>query len=180
MTLIQIISAALVQLGYSTDAQTQKVWRNKFTQLANEGMVDLSEAIKLRRTDRVSITDGEISIDDLPYECLKVLSVKKDGAELAVSNGSATNKVAVDATGSVDVEYQHLPKEMSSDTDKPGIPSHLHSLIVTYICACHHMTANVDTQGRYSAVYNKYLSGKAKARKHYGEPENYKIVNKGW
>lgn len=180
MTLIEIISAALQQLGYTTDAQTQKIWRAKFTQLANEGMVDLSEAINLRRTDSISVSNGEISIGDLPYECMKVLKISQDGTEITMSKGKATDKIAVSATGSVDVEYRYLPNNMSSDTDKPGIPTHLHSLIVTYICACHHMTANVDTQGRYNAVYNKYLSGKTKARKHYGEPENYKIINKGW
>lgn len=180
MTLMQIISAALQQLGYATDAQTQKVWRDKFTQLANEGMLDLGEAIKLRRTDSIPVTGGEINLDDLPFECVKVRGVSQNGADVSYSRGSATGKLAVSATGEVSVEYQYVPAAMSYDTDKPGIPERLHNLLVTYICACHHMGANVDTQNRYNPLYSKYLSGRAAAKRYYDEPIGHSIINKGW
>ncbi len=177
MTLIQIISSALEQLGHTTDSQTQEEGRNKFTQLANEGMFDLGAAIKLRRTDELTVDDnGEIDITGLPYICSKIISVKQGDTSVNFNRGSGTYSIKVDAAGTVQVEYYYLPKEMSSDTDVPGIPANLHHLIVLFITAREHSTANVDTQNRYNALYNMYRDGKAQAARHYGEPENYTVT----
>ena len=70
MTLLEIISSALEQQGKTSDAQVVHEWRDKFTQLANEGLADLAGALRLRRTDEIDIgDDGLLDIkSDLPYE----------------------------------------------------------------------------------------------------------------
>lgn len=178
MTLSEIMIAALQQLGQTTDAKTIEVWRPKFTQLANEGMLDLARAIALRRSDALTANDaGEISVFDLPYECTKVLDARQNGSSVTCSKGSATGRLLVGGSGETTVEYRYVPPDMVNDTDKPGIPDRLHHLIVLYITAREHSTANVDTQSRYNALYQMYLAGRAEAEAHYGEPEWYQLRN---
>lgn len=179
MTLTQIITAALEQQDKTTDAQMQETWRDKFTQLANEGLVDLATALRLRRTDELTVdANGEISLDDLPYECLKVLQITQNGIAVAFYRGSDTFSYKVNATGAVDAEYRYLPRQLSSDTDEPGIPERLHGLLVAYICAREYTTNDETTQSRARYFYEIYNTGKLRAEKTYGEPEAYAIYNK--
>ena len=179
MTLNDIISSALEQAGRSTDAQTVSTWRRKFTALANEGLMDLGDAIKLRRTDTLTVANGEIDLTLRPYAVSKVLSIRQGSSELDVARGSATSKLKVAATGSVTVEYRYYPHEMSSDTDVPEIPEPLHHLIPIYVCEREYSGGNVDTQNRWNAPYSLYREGRAQAKRNYGEAESYKITNKG-
>ena len=76
MTLSQIVATALDQLGHSNDALTLGEWSEKFSQLANEALLDIANRLKLRRTDPAVVSDtGELAIDQLPNECTKVLSI---------------------------------------------------------------------------------------------------------
>lgn len=179
MTLDQIIVAALEQLERSNDAQTQGTWSDKFTQLANEGLIDLAQALKMWRTDAATVgADGELSIEGLPYECIKVIDVRQDGKSVGFSRGKTTFTLSVPVTGAVDVEYRYIPKALSSGTDEPGIPERLHSLLVTYVCAREFTTNDEQTQRRSNIFYELYQTAKMQAQKTYGEPETYAIVNK--
>lgn len=180
MTLMQIITSALREMGYEPDAQNIETFRRKFTLFANEGLNELSRAMELRRTDTLTITDGEISIEELPYNCVKIIEVAQNGTSLDFYRGSSTTHIKVSTTGDVQVEYRYVARPLSSDTDVPGIPESLHNLLVIYICAREYSTANVDTQDRSKIYYSMYMKGKAAAQQDYGEVETYTIKNKGW
>ena len=177
MTLGSIISASLAQLGRTTDAQQHAKWRSKFTQLINEGLIDIAEHLKLRRTDTLEVIDGEINVEDLPHECTKLLSVSKGGAELKFSRGSETAKLKVPAEGEVQVGYRYIPKALSSDSDVPGLPERLHSLLVTYVCAREFQSYDENNQRRSNPYYAQYRQAKERARHTYGEPETYAFTN---
>lgn len=179
MTLTQIVTAALEQMDRTTDAQMQETWKDKFVQLANEGLIDLAVALRLRRTDPlVANDDGQIDISELPYECLRIVRVTQNARPVAFSRGGASYLFRIGATGRVDVEYRYLPRQLSSDTDEPGIPERLHGLLVTYICAREYTTNDEVTQTRAKHFYDLYHAGKTRAEKAYGEPEAYALYNK--
>ena len=177
MTLSQIVATALDQLGHSNDALTLGEWSEKFSQLANEALLDIANRLKLRRTDPAVVSDtGELSIDQLPNECTKVLSIWQGNRLIPFGRGRTTFTIQVDATGEVEVEYRYVPPIMANETDEPGIPERLHSLIVTYICA--REWTSTDEQNRSNPFYELYNSGLVRAQQTYGEPETYKIYNK--
>jgi len=180
MTLLDIISSALTQMGNTNDAQVMHEWRDKLTQIANEGQADLAAALRLRRTDSIDLgDDGLLDIkSDLPYECLKVIRVLQNGREIPFGRGPSTYEIRVNASGTVEVEYRYLPKPMSNETDEPGIPERLHTLLVNYVLGKDITTNDITTQSRSQQFYELYERGKAKAQKEYGEPEFYGIVNK--
>lgn len=180
MTLLEIISSALEQQGKTSDAQVVHEWRDKFTQLANEGLADLAGALRLRRTDTIDVgDDGLIDIKaDLPYECLKVIRITKDGKPVPFGRGPSTYEIRVPASGTAEIEYRYLPNAMTNDTDEPGIPNRLHSLLVNYVCGKDITTNDITTQSRSQQFYELYERGKLKAQKEYGEPEFYGITHK--
>lgn len=188
MTLLEIISSALEQQGKTSDAQVVQEWRDKFTQLANEGLIDLAQALKLRRTDTVTIgTDRILDIEngipdtddpDRRHTCLKILGITKDGRPVRYGRGPATYRIKVDAEGPVEIEYRYLPATLSNDTDEPGVPERLHPLLVDYVLGKDVTTNDVSTQQRASAFFQLYAEGKTQAERMYGEPEFYGIKNK--
>ena len=180
MTLIDIVTSALVQLGRTTDSQQQEQWRDKFAHIVNDGIVDMANALNLRRTDKVTVEDGEIDINKLPRRCRKIISVKKNGSTVSFTRGSSTVKYKVGAEGEVDVEYRFIPQALSSDTDEPELPNALHGLLVTFVCAREFQTGDYNTQRRANMYYAAYAQGKNEARRHYGEPEAYSIDNVRW
>lgn len=188
MTLLEIISSALEQQGKTSDAQVVQEWRDKFTQLANEGLIDLAGALRLRRTDTVNIEDGILDIMDgitdvndeaqRKNTCLKILRITQNGRPVRFGRGPSTYEIRVDATGPVEVEYRYLPAQMSNDTDEPGIPERLHPMLVNYVLGKDVTTNDITTQQRASAFFQLYESGKLQAQRMYGEPEFYGIQNK--
>lgn len=175
MTLMEILSASLEQVGRTPDAQTIEAHRDRFTHLANDAVIDLAMACKLRRTDAANVENGTLDLSQLPYSCKKVISVKKDGAPVAFSRGGGSEQITVAANGAVQVEYRCVPKPLSSDTDEPGIPESLHGLIVLYVLTRELMVNDDAASRRAVMLWQLYQDGKRQAVKDMGEPENYVI-----
>lgn len=180
MTLVNIITRALIELGRGTDAQSTEAWREKLTLFANDAVLDLAEHLELRRTDTVTAADLRFLLSDLPRPCLKVLSVEQNGKAVAFTQSNDSKTVAVAANGDLEVEYRYAPKEMANDTDTPDVPENLHGLVVSYVVFREHLTADPTMQRRADAFYQLYESGKRKARKTLGETDTYSIYNNGW
>ena len=180
MTLISIITDALATIGRSTNQQSMEAWRQKFTIFANDGSRDLAEYLQLRRTDTITATDGQIDVNDLPMQCVKVVKVSSGGSELTFTTGPDSDHITVGANGEVQVEYRYIPKPMENDIDTPGIPEYLHHLIVPYVVFREHMTAEPKMQRRADLFYQTYDAGRIAARKTYGEYDTYKLINTGW
>ena len=180
MTLVNIITQALTELGRTTDAHQMESWKDKFTVFVNDGMRDIAEYLELRKTDTVTAAAGKISVSDLSDACVKVVSVTQDGAEIPFNMGSTSDEIEVPVEGKMQVEYRYIPKYMRNNTDKPGIPEHLHHLLVSYVVYREHMTADPTMQRRSNAFYQMYETGKRQAKKTLGEDDTYSIHNVGW
>ncbi len=180
MTLVSIITQALVTLGRSTDAQSMEAWKEKLTIFANDGAKDLAEYLKLRKTETITAEDNQIDVDKLSAICVKVVSVKRNGSDLDFTMGSDTRHINIGQSGDVEVEYRYLPKEMENDIDTPGIPEHLHHLLVPYIVFREHQTADPTMQRRSDSFWQTYNFGKNEARRNLGELDTYKFYNTGW
>ena len=180
MTLTSIITDALAMIGRSTDQQSMEAWRQKFTIFANDGARELAEYLQLRRTDTVTAVGGQFDVSDLPMECVKVVNVSRNGTDLTFTTGPNSSRITVGSDGDIQVEYRYLPKKMENDIDTPGIPEHLHHLIVPYVAFREHMTAEPKMQRRAEMFYQIYDSGRTEAKKTYGEHNTYKLINTGW
>lgn len=176
MTLNEITTAALVQLGRSTDSQTIEEWRNAFNRYANDAIKDIAETMQLYRTDTAPVADGVINTADLPYCCYRVLSV--DGSVRFTPGRSAGEIVFATDKETAEVRYRYIPKAISNASDVPGIPEHTHPLIVLYILARERASRDAATQRGSSVYYEMYNAGKAKLRPHLGEPDTYKLLNR--
>lgn len=180
MTLLNIITRSLVELGRTTDEQSISAWREKLTIFANDGIDDLAEHIDARRTDKIEAENGAFLLSKLPRSCLKIVSVKKNGSDIEFTLAANSKEVQVDAEGEIEVEYRFSPKELQNDTDVPDIPEHLHKLVVSYCVYREHMTADPTMQRRSDAFYRLYEEGKRKARKNRGETDAFALINTGW
>lgn len=180
MTLVNIITQALVELGMTTDAQQMDEWKQKFAMFANDGMRDLAEYLELRRTDTVTVPDGLFRVSGLEHTCLKVVGVTQNGASLPFHTGRTSDEILVDGTGEMQVEYRYVPNEIKNNTDQPGIPPYLHHLLVSYVVYREHLTADPTMQRRADAFFRMYETGKRKARKTLGEENTYQFLNVGW
>lgn len=180
MTLISIITQALIVLNRTTDAQSMEAWKDKFTMFANDGCADIAEYMNLKKSEEVEITDGVLHADQLTEDCQKIISVKQNGSDVSFTLGDMTGDVKIGTSGKVTVEYRYLPAPMSNDIDEPAIPKQLHPLLVPYIAHCEHMTADPTTQRRSDAFYQKYLQGLKQAKRNLGEEDTYKITGVQW
>lgn len=180
MTLVNIITQALTELGRTTDAQQMEAWKDKFTVFVNDGMRDIAEYLELRKTDTVTAAAGKISVSDLSDACVKVVSVTQNGSEIPFNMGNTSNEIEVPGEGVMQVEYRYIPHDLRNNTDKPGIPEHLHHLLVSYVVYREHMTADPTMQRRSNAFYQMYETGKRQAKKNLGEADTYSIYNVGW
>ncbi len=180
MTLVNIITRALIELGRGTDAQSTEAWRDKLLLFANDAVTDLAEYLELRRTDPVTAADGKFSVSDLSRPCLKVVSVMQNGRAVSFTQSGSSKEVAVSSNGELQVEYRYAPKEMANDIDSPDVPENLQGLIVSYVVYREHLTADPTMQRRADAFYQLYETGKRKARKTLGESDTYSIYNNGW
>lgn len=180
MTLISIITEALITMGRSTDAQSMEAWKDKLTIFANDGAKAIAEYLQLRKTETITAEDGQIDIRNLSNTCIKVCKVEQDGSELTFNQGPDSNHVDVGAVGDVSVEYRYLPDNMAEDIDTPGIPEHLHRILVPYVIYREHMTADPTMQRRSDMFYQEYRSMLKDAKKTLGEINTYTIKNAGW
>lgn len=178
MTLTDIVTGALQQLGRSSDRQTMDTWEKQLTAYANEAVMDIAKTVGLHRSEPVEVADGEIDLSALERSCIKVISVKQNGEHVFFRAGSATNKIAVLAEGPVVVDYRYKPQDLSNSTDKPEVPLHTHSIIVTYVVARERMSQDVSTQGGANPYFEMYHSKLNALRSNSGEPDKYKITNK--
>lgn len=181
MTLNDIIISALAQLDRDHSSQTMDVWRAKMTRFANEAVLDLAGYAALRRTDQAQVTDGVVDVNTLPKQCVKVISLWRNGKKVPFVTGPATNEISPSCEdGSIKVLYRWLPGEMSSPTDVPELPEWCHGLIVTYCVARERSTADPSMQRGANVFFELYQDGKRRLRRNLGEPDTYKIINKGW
>ena len=177
---MEIRSAVLKQQGKSTDAQVVQENRDRLTTVINEGLIDLTQDLNLRTTETVDIEDRRILdiAEDLSQECTKLIGITQGGMAVAYGRGPSTQQVRVDAAGEIDVEYRYVPAQLTNDTDVPGIPERLHPLLVNYALGKDNTTNDITAQQRAGQFYQLYEAGKLRARRMYGEPEYYRIINK--
>lgn len=181
MTLINIITNALIETGHTTDAQQMEAWKEKFTVFVNDGMRDIADTLQLRRTDEIEAINGCFKTADLSDSCVKVVEVSDlSGASVPFNEGTCSTEVYIGRDGTVQVEYRYIPDEVKNDTDQPNIPEHLHPLLVTYVVYREHMTADPNMQRRASAFLQQYEMGKRKAKRNLGEIDTYNIYNVRW
>jgi len=180
MTLISIISQALTTMGRSTDAQSMEAWKDKLTIFANDGAKDVAKYLQLRKTETITAVDQKIDVNDLSCTCIKVCKVKQGGSELDFNQSGDYEHIDVGTDGDVDVEYRYLPAEMAEDIDEPGIPAHLHHLLIPYVVYREHMTADPTMQRRSDLFWQTYWQGLMNAKKNQGEVNTYKLRNTGW
>jgi len=177
MTLVNILTRALVELGRKTDAQSMDAWREKLTIFANDGCADLAEYLNLKRTDTVTATDGIVKLSDLERGCRKIVSASQNGSSLSVTETNDSKTINVGSSGEVQVTYRYIPKDMENDIDSPDVPEALHRLIVTYVVYRDHLSLDPSMQGRATAILQVYERGRMNARKKYGESDIYSIYN---
>ena len=180
MTLIEIITQALTVLNRSTDAQSMEDWKGKLTIFANDGTKDLANELQLTMTDTVTVEDRQIALNKLTHSCVKVVSVSQNGTELTFVLAPDSAHVSVPATGEVQVKYRYIPNAMADDIDTPGIPEHLHHLLVPYVVFREHMTADPTMQRRADIFFEMYDRGKREAKHTNGEYDTYRFRNTGW
>lgn len=177
MTLNDIIVSALAQLDRGHDAQSLDTWRDKFARFANEAVNDLAAVYRPRRTETIALTDGVLDTRLLEKSCVKLISIKQQGRELAFTAGD-TGCVDVSGTGSVDVTYRYVPDDMTSPTDTPELPEWMHGLIVSYVVGRERAAGDVGVQRGCNVYFQMYEAGKRAIRPHLGDADSYRIVNR--
>lgn len=182
MTLNDILVAALMQLDRGHDAQTLDIWRDKLTRFANDAMAELCTAVKPKRTEVISAPDNTFLIGDLERDCVKLISVKKNGKELSFLAEPAAGRVILsptaDRTENVEVTYQCMPMELSSPTDVPELPAQCHPLIVTYVVGRERASGDPAAQRGANVYFQMFQAGKATLKPHFGDVQNYRILNR--
>lgn len=183
MTLNDIIIASLTQLDRGHDAQTLDVWRDKLTRFADEAIADLALVIKPKRTDNVTVKHGVFSVNTLPRQCIKILSVSKDGNPVSFKEGNFSEEILVPSLANSEhenasVTYIYIPGTLESGTDEPEIPKRYHSLIVCYVIARERGSGEVSLQRGSNIYFEMYEAGKRSIRPHFGGKDNYKLLNR--
>lgn len=176
MTLSEILSEALNQLGNSTDAQVKDTYKEQHTAYANDAQHDLARFIHQYRTDTLSIVDGVLDLSALPKECVKVSSVKKSSTSYSFTAGDDRTKINISGltAGEVSVTYEYAPDDIVYDQDVPDLPSAMHKLIPVYIAARENMGKDIP---RATALFEIYEKGKRQARSNVGGSDSFKIIN---
>lgn len=180
MTLNDIVVSALAQLERGHDAQSLDVWRDKLTRFANDAVLDLASAFRLRRTETVPHENGLVLLDALSRACLSVLSVSQAGKKLDYSFGEAGDRIYVRNAGAEELEvcYRFAPKTVSAPTDVPEVPEWCHGLIVTYVVGRERASGEVNLQRGGNVYFQMYEAGKRQIRPHPGDGAAYGIVNR--
>ena len=178
MTLSDIIVSALEQLDRKPDPQNIAVWKGRMTRFANDAVMDLAHHLKLKRVDVAVVEGGMLDTATLPEQCVRVLSVWRDGRRVLIHSydGSLVGVNCPD--GDVNVVYRWVPKPMTNDTDVPAIPEHAHGLIVSYVVGRERATSDPSMQRGGNIYFELYNEGKRNLRPHLGERDNYELRNK--
>lgn len=180
MTLNEIIVASLERLDRGNDNQTIDHYRAKFTDNANKAVKIIAKQYRGCRKETMALTDGAFSTDDLSRECLKIVEVRDGGKQVDFYqdvDGTGT-VTCVTGAASVDVLYRFLPRPMSSTSDVPEIPNHLHDIVPHYIVACERCGGDPDTQGTASADFQLFNARVAEIEScKLGAPRSYKLLN---
>ena len=180
MTLKELLTGALQQLGRDTDAQTMELWRDKLTRYLNDAMLDLANAVRPRRTDTVALTDGRIDTAQLPRTCVKVTALSRDGERLPFyyGVGSGLLHVPCAADGQVQLTYRYLPPMLSADTDEPELPAACHSDLILYAVGRERAAGDAGSVQSARACFELYQAAKRALRYHQGEQDAYRIENR--
>ena len=180
MTLNDIISTSLVMLERGTDAHTIDHYRAQFTKYANDAVEEIIKRVKQERKQVFVLSIGTFSVNDLERGCIRVTMVRANGSPVFYQQdpeGSGIFVVNTDAE-EVEVYYRFYPKPMSSSTDTPELPEHMHSVIPYYVVACTRCGGDPYTQGASSAHFSIF-NNKVRdlERMHRGEPNSFKLLH---
>ena len=177
MTLNEIIARSLGKLDRGTDAQTMDTYRDKFTAFANIAVQKIADHYQPQRTEKVELDGHSFNLGMLSHGCQRIVSVAQGGKPVSFDM-SDTGVFAVNATGAVDVSYIFYPKELSSTTDVPEIPTFSHWLIPEYVVARERAGGDASTQNTAAVYYQEFNTGiVALPRSSHGDPKSYRFRN---
>jgi len=175
LTLGQIVTNALEQIGHSSDAQKTSEWIDRFKAFANEAQLDLARHVRKKRTDDIEVVDGKILRTDFPREVLKVSSIKVDGTAYGFSaEDSDSITVAGLQAGTASVTYEYAPADMKDEQEYPDVPGSLHAAIPQFISYRYYMT---NDQGKAMMFKNAYEEIKNKVPGNIGGSDQYSLLN---
>lgn len=179
LTLMELITAALTELERPTDQATVLLWRDRLTAYANEAVMDLTNTFRPWRRDPVSLQNGMLSLQQLPYNASKVLGIEREGVRLPFYYGDSTETVCLPtvADGTVTVVYRYCPQELVQDTDVPQLPIVCHHLIVMYMVARDRSHGDASAQNSSKLRFSLYEMRKRKLRLDFDEPCGFQIFH---
>lgn len=162
MTLSEIISAALTELGRGHDARSVDNYKLKFTRYANDALCDIATSFRLMRSEDVRISGSTIDILDFERPCLKLCAITQDGHMLHYTFNDASGIACVRGTGLCKAVYRYVPKKLSLPSDVPEIPEFMHGLIVCYVTGRERMSGDTSTQRGADAYLGLYEAEKSR------------------
>lgn len=180
MTLKQIISDALIHLGYGSDELTYDSYKERFIMYANEACRLIAE--KYGKTHKETVTldsNDQFDMSALTYDVLKIVKVTdEDGLEIYFYQDPPRSGLFTCQTEdeTVTVVYEYYPDAIEQETSEPDFPAHVHHIIPYYIIFRARAGNDPNTQGNAAIdlqLFNSYLAKIAKAQA--GDPESYRI-----
>ena len=179
MTLKELLTGTLLQLDRASDAQTLEAWRDKLTRYLNDAIVDLAGELQPRRTDELALTDGTLSLADLPRAAVKVVALTKDGKRLPFYYGFGSDDLRVPcaANGPIQVTYRYMPEPLRYDTDEPDLPEWCHGALICYAVGRERASGDAASMSAARACFELYQQTRREMRAHRGERDAYTIEN---
>jgi len=179
MTLKELLTGALLQLDRATDAQTLEAWRDKLTRYLNDAIIDLTGELQPRRTDELTLTDGTLSLMDLPRAAIKVTALTRDGKRLPFYYGFGSDDLRVPCApdGAIRVTYRYMPEPLRYDTDVPDLPEWCHGALICYAVGRERASGDGASLAAARACFEIYQAARRNMRAHRGELDAYAIEN---
>ncbi len=180
MTLKELLTGALLQLDRGTDAQTLESWRDKLTRYLNDAMIDLTGEFQPRRSDTLTLTNGELDLRNLPLSVVKVVALTREDTRLPFYYGVSTELLRVPAVsdGDVLVTYRYMPEQLKVDTDVPDLPEWCHGAMISYAVGRERASGDAASIASARACFEIYNAAKRMMRAHRGETDAYAIENR--
>lgn len=180
MTLLEMLTGALTMLERGTDAQTVESWRDKLTRYLNDAMLDMTAALRPRRTETVSLSSGEIDLSALSRGCVKALKLTRGGRRYVFYYGSGTGRLHVPGVpdGEMTLTYRYRPAPLAFDTDVPDLPEACHGALIQYAVARERAMGDHASISSARACFELYLTAKRALCADAGEADAYRIENK--
>ena len=180
MTLKELLTGALLQLDRGTDAQTVESWRDKLTRYLNDAMIDLTSELQPRRSDTLTLKDGEVNLGLLPRSAVKVIALFRGGTRLPFYYGVSTDKLRVPAVmdGEIVVTYRYMPEPLKVDTDIPDLPEWCHGAMIGYAVGRERASGDAGSIAAARACFELYNAAKRMMRAHRGEMDAYAIEHR--